>query len=162
MLIWKQQDDTSPRRPLSASYSFQGLNCHCSRVTTSTACPSKVIVLSMRVVIGAMATWTGRLPWARLVTTVWYMLTGIWTRPEGTKQRGVGLRHRGSTVTLDAKSWNNQSILWNNSRFACVCSILYRLDDTSALKASPWRLENANITMSHWHFIDWKSNSHIN
>lgn len=55
--------------------------CHCSRVTTSTAWPSNVTVLSMRVATGAMATWTGRLPWARLVTTVWYMLTGIWTKP---------------------------------------------------------------------------------
>lgn len=55
--------------------------CHCSRVTTSTAWPSSVTVFSMRVATGAMATWTGRLPWARLVTTVWYMLTGIWTRP---------------------------------------------------------------------------------
>lgn len=38
------------------------------------------------VVTGAMATCTGPLPWARLVTTVWYMLTGIWTRPGETKQ----------------------------------------------------------------------------
>ena len=38
------------------------------------------------VVTGAMATCTGPLPWARLVTTVWYMLTGIWTRPAETKQ----------------------------------------------------------------------------
>ena len=38
------------------------------------------------VVTGAIATCTGPLPWARLVTTVWYMLTGIWTRPEEMKK----------------------------------------------------------------------------
>lgn len=37
-------------------YTCRGRVCHCSRVTTSTACPSSVIVLSMRVVTGAMAT----------------------------------------------------------------------------------------------------------
>ena len=58
-----------------------GTHCHCSRVTTSTAWPSSVTVLSTRVATGAMATCTGRLPWARLVTTVWYILTGIWTKP---------------------------------------------------------------------------------
>ncbi len=67
-------------------HTCRGRVCHCSRVTTSTACPSSVTVLSMRVAMGAMATWTGRFPWAKLVTTVWYMLTGIWTRP--------GMRHR--------------------------------------------------------------------
>lgn len=36
--------------------SSRGRVCHCSRVTTSTACPSSVTVLSMRVVMGAMAT----------------------------------------------------------------------------------------------------------
>lgn len=71
----------SPEWPSSACCLFRGHKCHCSRVTTSTAWPSNVTVLSMRVATGAMATWTGRLPWARLVTTVWYMLTGIWTRP---------------------------------------------------------------------------------
>lgn len=69
--------------------------CHCSNVTTSTAWPSMVTVLSdIRVVTGAMATCTGPLPWARLVTTVWYMLTGIWTSPGETKGRrpvGIGL-----------------------------------------------------------------------
>lgn len=54
-----------------------------------------VTVLSdIRVVTGAMATCTGPLPWARLVTTVWYMLTGIWTSPGETKGRwlvGIGL-----------------------------------------------------------------------
>lgn len=69
--------------------------CHCSNVTTSTAWPSIVTVLSdILVVTGAMATCTGPLPWARLVTTVWYMLTGIWTSPGETKGRpltGSGL-----------------------------------------------------------------------
>lgn len=78
-----EQINKSPRWPISAFCSFQG---HCSRVTTSTAWPSSVTVLSMRVATGAIATWTGRLPWARLVTTVWYMLTGIWTKPKGKKR----------------------------------------------------------------------------
>lgn len=60
--------------------------CHCSNVTTSTAWPSMVTALSdILVVTGAMATCTGPLPWARLVTTVWYMLTGIWTSPGETR-----------------------------------------------------------------------------
>lgn len=52
-----------------------------------------VTVLSdILVVTGAMATCTGPLPWARLVTTVWYMLTGIWTSPGETKATlSVGL-----------------------------------------------------------------------
>ena len=68
--------------------------CHCSNVTTSTAWPSMVTVLSdILVVTGAMATCTGPLPWARLVTTVWYMLTGIWTSPgETTGRPSVGIR----------------------------------------------------------------------
>lgn len=75
-----------------------GRKCHCSRVTTSTAWPSNVTVLSMRVATGAMATWTGRLPWARLVTTVWYMLTGIWTRPEEKMWTWFGFRHTAPAV----------------------------------------------------------------
>lgn len=55
---------------------------HCSKVTTSTACPSTVTVESdILAVTGAMATCTGPLPCVRLVTTVWYMLTGICTSP---------------------------------------------------------------------------------
>ena len=68
----------------------RGVVCHCSKVTTSTACPSSVTVFSMRVATGAMATCMGRFPWARLVTTVWYMLTGIWTRPAGVERRRGG------------------------------------------------------------------------
>lgn len=37
-------------------HTCRGRVCHCSRVTTSTACPSSVTVLSMRVAMGAMAT----------------------------------------------------------------------------------------------------------
>lgn len=59
----------------------------------------------MRVVTGAMATWTGRFPWAKLVTTVWYMLTGIWTRP--------GMRHRPVTIIQDhfCFSWHNCDVI---------------------------------------------------
>lgn len=59
---------------------------HCSSVTTSTAWPSMVTALSdILAATGAMATCTGPFPWARLVTTVWYMLTGIWTSPGETR-----------------------------------------------------------------------------
>lgn len=80
-------------------HTCRGRVCHCSRVTTSTACPSRVIVLSIRVATGAIATWTGRLPWAKLVTTVWYMLTGIWTRP-GAKQRAVRFIYSDGYVSI--------------------------------------------------------------
>lgn len=67
--------------------------CHCSSVTTSTAWPSTVTALSdILVATGAMATCTGPFPWARLVTTVWYMLTGIWTSP-GEKGEAVSAAH---------------------------------------------------------------------
>lgn len=86
--------------------------CHCSNVTTSTAWPSMVTALSdILVVTGAMATCTGPLPWARLVTTVWYMLTGIWTRPAETKQSisATGCRLLGLAQRL-AAGWAHSNL----------------------------------------------------
>lgn len=47
---------------ITTSFCFQAHNYHCSKVTTSTAWPSRVIVLSIRVATGAIATCTGRFP----------------------------------------------------------------------------------------------------
>lgn len=94
---------------------FQELRCHCSSVTTSTAWPSRVTVFSIRVATGAIATWTGRFPCVRLVTTVWYMLTGIWTRPEATKV--------GHIVFLDT----HNSVIVFFFLFHCLIVICFQL-----------------------------------